>query len=97
MRESPFVFLRATFYWWIQRRQSLGGQVADAPRSLAVGDLHVENFGTWRDAEGRLARRTVIARDVSSRPGGWLLAAANAMTMRWSRIGASWKRQGRST
>ena len=21
---------------------------------LAVGDLHVENFGTWRDAEGRL-------------------------------------------
>ena len=21
---------------------------------LGVGDLHVENFGTWRDAEGRL-------------------------------------------
>ena len=21
---------------------------------LAVGDIHVENFGTWRDAEGRL-------------------------------------------
>ena len=21
---------------------------------LAVGDMHVENFGTWRDAEGRL-------------------------------------------
>ena len=21
---------------------------------LAVGDLHVENFGTWRDADGRL-------------------------------------------
>jgi len=54
MRESPFVFLRATFYWWIQRWQALGGSVADAPRSLAVGDLHVENFGTWRDAEGRL-------------------------------------------
>jgi hypothetical protein len=28
--------------------------VTDAPRSLAVGDLHLENFGTWRDAEGRL-------------------------------------------
>jgi uncharacterized protein (DUF2252 family) len=27
---------------------------ADAPRCLAVGDLHVENFGTWRDIEGRL-------------------------------------------
>ena len=24
------------------------------PRVLGVGDLHVENFGTWRDAEGRL-------------------------------------------
>jgi len=54
MSESPFVFLRATFYWWIQRWQSLGRPLADAPRSLAVGDLHVENFGTWRDAEGRL-------------------------------------------
>lgn len=20
---------------------------------LAIGDLHVENYGTWRDAEGR--------------------------------------------
>src|SRR5439155_1048267 len=30
------------------------GLVAEAPTVLAVGDLHVENFGTWRDAEGRL-------------------------------------------
>ena len=28
--------------------------LARAPRALAVGDLHVENFGTWRDVEGRL-------------------------------------------
>ena len=27
----------------------------DAPRVLSVGDLHLENFGTWRDADGRLA------------------------------------------
>jgi hypothetical protein len=26
----------------------------DAPVVLGVGDLHVENFGTWRDTEGRL-------------------------------------------
>jgi hypothetical protein len=26
----------------------------DAPTVLAVGDLHIENFGTWRDGEGRL-------------------------------------------
>jgi hypothetical protein len=25
-----------------------------APKVLAVGDLHVNSFGTWRDAEGRL-------------------------------------------
>ena len=54
MRESPFVFLRATFYWWIQRWRAFDHPVTDAPRSLAVGDLHVENFGTWRDAEARL-------------------------------------------
>src|SRR6476659_3577887 len=30
------------------------GELADAPNVLAVGDLHFENFGTWRDAEGRL-------------------------------------------
>ena len=28
--------------------------LAKAPHVLAVGDLHVENFGTWRDIEGRL-------------------------------------------
>jgi hypothetical protein len=27
---------------------------AQAPAVLGVGDLHVENFGTWRDTEGRL-------------------------------------------
>ena len=27
----------------------------NAPRVLAVGDLHVDSFGTWRDTEGRLA------------------------------------------
>src|SRR5213076_1576717 len=29
-------------------------ELADAPRVLSVGDLHVESFGTWRDLEGRL-------------------------------------------
>jgi uncharacterized protein (DUF2252 family) len=27
----------------------------DAPKVLAVGDLHVGSFGTWRDTEGRLS------------------------------------------
>ena len=29
-------------------------RMREAPQVLAVGDLHVENFGTWRDIEGRL-------------------------------------------
>ena len=54
MRESPFVFLRGTFYRWIQTWAARCGSAADAPVVSCVGDLHVENFGTWRDAEGRL-------------------------------------------
>ena len=54
MRGSPFVFLRATFYRWMQQWTALGRTVTEAPRVIAVGDLHIENFGTWRDAEGRL-------------------------------------------
>ena len=54
MAESPFLFLRATFYRWIQRWPEVCPSLTTAPRVMAVGDLHVENFGTWRDAEGRL-------------------------------------------
>ena len=54
MTDSPFVFLRATFYRWIQLWPSVCSSIVDAPVVLAVGDLHLENFGTWRDVEGRL-------------------------------------------
>src|ERR1700704_1714889 len=54
MSAGIFPFLRATFYRWAARWRALAGDVATAPIVLAVGDLHVENFGTWRDAEGRL-------------------------------------------
>lgn len=54
MGESRFAFLRATFYRWMQRWEQVCPALAGAPRVLSVGDLHVENFGTWRDAEGRL-------------------------------------------
>ena len=54
MAESPFPFLQATFYRWIQRWPEVCPDLATAPVVLSVGDLHVENFGTWRDAEGRL-------------------------------------------
>ena len=54
MGEAPFPFLRATFYRWAQRWPEMCPELAKAPRTLAVGDLHLENFGTWRDVEGRL-------------------------------------------
>jgi Uncharacterized protein conserved in bacteria (DUF2252) len=54
MAASPFPFLRATFYRWIQIWPEVCPELSRAPRVLAVGDLHVENFGTWRDIEGRL-------------------------------------------
>src|SRR5437588_12822480 len=54
MAESPFAFMRATFYRWAQTWKELCPDASRAPDVLAVGDLHVENFGTWRDAEGRL-------------------------------------------
>src|SRR5258707_761118 len=49
-----FPFLRATFYRWAQIWREEAGDAATAPSLLAVGDLHLENFGTWRDTEGRL-------------------------------------------
>jgi len=54
MRSSPFPFLRATYYRWAQIWGDVCGAAARAPKVLAVGDLHIENFGTWRDIEGRL-------------------------------------------
>jgi uncharacterized protein (DUF2252 family) len=54
MKESAFPFLRATFYRWCALWPDVCPDLASAPKLLAVGDLHVENFGTWRDAEGRL-------------------------------------------
>ena len=54
MAESAFPFFRATFYRWMQVWPEVCSDLAKAPRVLAVGDLHVENFGTWRDVEGRL-------------------------------------------
>ena len=54
MAEDVFPFLRATFYGWMQLWPELCPEEQGAPKVLAVGDLHVENFGTWRDVEGRL-------------------------------------------
>ena len=54
MHAAAFPFLRATFYRWMQLWPETCPELVAAPEVLSVGDLHVENLGTWRDAEGRL-------------------------------------------
>jgi hypothetical protein len=54
MKADVFMFFRATYYRWAQLWPEVCPELAKAPQVLAVGDLHVENFGTWRDVEGRL-------------------------------------------
>ena len=50
-KEGAHAFLRGTFYRWAElwKDETDGGSTV-----AAVGDTHVENFGTWRDEEGRL-------------------------------------------
>lgn len=54
MRESPFVFLRGTYWRWAESAFEVLPDLAKAPQVLSVGDIHLENFGTWRDDDGRL-------------------------------------------
>jgi hypothetical protein len=54
MRASPFAFLRATYWRWAETVLEICADLAGANKVLAVGDIHLENFGTWRDVDGRL-------------------------------------------
>ncbi len=54
MRKNAFVFLRATFFRWAKQICVKCPDLKTAPYVDAVGDLHTENFGTWRDSDSRL-------------------------------------------
>jgi hypothetical protein len=54
MGKGLFPFLRGSFYRWRHQWDAVDAAVREAPALLAAGDVHLENFGTWRDAEGRL-------------------------------------------
>ena len=54
MKVSPFLLMRGTFYRWLELWRDECKSESAAPALLAVGDLHIENFGTWRDVDGRL-------------------------------------------
>ena len=54
MRTSPFAFLRGSYYRWAEQWPKICSDLCHCPLVPAVGDLHVDSFGTWRDGEGRL-------------------------------------------
>jgi uncharacterized protein (DUF2252 family) len=56
MSEGAFPFLRATFYRWVEQWPAVCPKLARRDQDVlrAVGDLHVENFGVWRDSRQRL-------------------------------------------
>jgi hypothetical protein len=49
MHADRMRFLRGTYYLWLARVVDRAPHVLDTARVPLVGDLHVENFGTWRD------------------------------------------------
>ena len=55
MKQDLFTFFRGTFYRWAQLWAGMAPELRGAPKVVAVGDLHLDSFGTWRDLEGRLA------------------------------------------
>jgi len=52
--DDPFPFFRGTYYRWLQVWPEASPALQDGPRVRSVGDLHLENYGTWRDSDGRL-------------------------------------------
>jgi hypothetical protein len=53
MRQSAFHFLRGSYFRWAGVIETVCPGVVHAPKVLSAGDIHVENFGTWRDADAR--------------------------------------------
>src|SRR6266478_8723069 len=70
LASGPFSFLRGTFHLMaadlIQGR--VPGADPSAPEGLVVGDLHLENFGTFRGASGELCFDVIDFDEVASGP-----------------------------
>lgn len=56
MDADIFTFMRATYYRWAQIWDDEGGfkELKNTTKVLSVGDIHTDNFGSWRDFEARL-------------------------------------------
>jgi hypothetical protein len=71
MAEGELPFLRGTYYLWLVRVGELAPHVLERPVVPIVGDLHVENFGTWRDRDQ--VRRWGVNDLDELATGAWLL------------------------
>src|SRR5262245_45876165 len=54
MASAPFPFMRATYWRWAETILDVCPELRRAPQVLAVGDIHLQNYGIWRDDDGRL-------------------------------------------
>lgn len=92
MRADVGRFLRGTYYRWAAQFPQVCQALSKTPRVLSVGDAHIENFGTWRDIEGRLvwgindvdeAWRLPIANDLVRVLTSALIARRSARAIAW--------------
>src|ERR1043166_7790330 len=74
MRESAFIFLRATYFRWARRIESICDKLAKTPPVLSIGDLHLENFGTWGVAGARLVWVFTNSDGAAAAPNAFALA-----------------------
>ncbi|WP_051447506.1 DUF2252 family protein [Rhizobium leguminosarum] len=54
MARDPFKFFRATCFRFARKLFDWLPKLDRGPLVMSVGDAHIENWGTWRDEEGRL-------------------------------------------
>lgn len=91
MRKDAHAFLRASCFWFAARMPLLAPELLRLRRVLAVGDIHVENFGLWRDAEGRLVWGVNDFDEAALLPWPWDLArlAASALLAKGAGLDAA--------
>src|SRR4030095_15825062 len=53
--ESPVVLPRVTHRRWAETILTICSDLGNAPSVTGIGDIHLENYGVWRDVDGRLA------------------------------------------
>jgi hypothetical protein len=54
LQDNAFSFLRGTYWRFAETILTDCPDLAACPSILAVGDIHLENFGMWRDADSRM-------------------------------------------